>query len=115
MRAREYFQMANSGLATLDAQLDGIAAALREIDTRIKAAKLTAQAAEAALVRQPVEPARREHDPKDNPDRIVSIAEASALSSLSIDTLRRQHRGKFVQLSERRFGMRLCDALMLRG
>ena len=51
--------------------------------------------------------------PSDDPDRIVSIAEAARLSSLSIDTLRRRHRDKWLQLSERRFGMRRRDVLLL--
>jgi hypothetical protein len=45
--------------------------------------------------------------------RIASLAEASRLSGLSIDSLKRHYRYKFIQLSERRFGMRVADALML--
>jgi hypothetical protein len=45
-------------------------------------------------------------------DRIVSITEASKLSNLSPDTLRRVHRDKIVRLSPRREGMRIRDALM---
>jgi hypothetical protein len=45
--------------------------------------------------------------------RIVSLPEASRLSGLSIDSLKRHYRSKFIQLSERRFGMRVADALML--
>jgi hypothetical protein len=45
--------------------------------------------------------------------RIVPIPEAVRLSSLSEETLRRKHRDKWIQLSERRYGMRLRDVLML--
>jgi hypothetical protein len=45
--------------------------------------------------------------------RIAPLAEASRLSGLSIDSLKRHYRDKFIQLSERRFGMRVADALML--
>jgi hypothetical protein len=45
--------------------------------------------------------------------RIVDLKEASRLSGLSIDSLKRHYRSKFVRLSERRFGMRVADALML--
>jgi hypothetical protein len=47
-------------------------------------------------------------------NRIVSLAEASRLSSLSVDTLRDQFREKIVQLSPKRAGMRVGHALMLR-
>jgi hypothetical protein len=45
--------------------------------------------------------------------RIAPLSEAARLSGLSIDSLKRHHRTKFIQLSERRFGMRVADALML--
>jgi hypothetical protein len=45
--------------------------------------------------------------------RIAPLSEAARLSGLSIDSLKRHHRTKFIQLSERRFGMRVRDALML--
>jgi hypothetical protein len=110
------FSNPGSGLALLDVQLDGIAAALKEATARIEAAKIAAaQAAkrERARVEQLADQTS-EHDPdRDDPERIVPLVEASRLSSLSIDTLRRKHRDKFVQLSERRFGMRRRDALML--
>ena len=100
----------------LTVQLDGLAVVLKDAAARIETIKAAAQAAEVKTppIPQPVEtPA---HDPdQDDPNRIVTIAEASRLSSLSIDTLRRKHRNKFVQLSERRFGMRKRDALMLSG
>jgi hypothetical protein len=47
-------------------------------------------------------------------NRIVSLAEASRLSSLSVDTLRDQFAEKIVQLSPKRAGMRVGHALMLR-
>ena len=46
-------------------------------------------------------------------NRIVSLAEASRLSSLSVDTLRDQFPEKIVQLSPKRAGMRVGHALML--
>jgi hypothetical protein len=46
-------------------------------------------------------------------NRIVTLDEASRLSSLSKDTLRDRFRDKLVHLSERRFGMRVGHALML--
>jgi hypothetical protein len=45
--------------------------------------------------------------------RIVPLKQASELSSLSEDTLRRRYPEKIVKLSERRQGMRLGDALLL--
>ncbi len=45
--------------------------------------------------------------------RIVSLTEASRLSGVSIDTLKRRHRDKILDLSPRRRGMRVRDALML--
>jgi hypothetical protein len=47
-------------------------------------------------------------------NRIVSLAEASRLSSLSVDTLRDQFSEKIVQLSPKRAGMRVGHALMLK-
>lgn len=46
-------------------------------------------------------------------ERIVTLAEASRLSSESVDTLRRRHADKIIQLSPRRQGMRVKHALML--
>jgi hypothetical protein len=45
--------------------------------------------------------------------RIVSLAEACRLSSLSEDTIKRRYRDKLIQVSPRRLGMRLGDALNL--
>jgi hypothetical protein len=45
--------------------------------------------------------------------RIAPLSEASHLSGLSEDTLRRSHSDKLLKLSERRTGMRVRDALML--
>lgn len=47
-------------------------------------------------------------------NRIVPMDEASQLSSLSEDTLRREHADKIVHLSPRRDGMRIGHALMLK-
>jgi hypothetical protein len=46
--------------------------------------------------------------------RIASMEEASHLSGLSIDTIKRRHSHKIIQLSPRRRGMRVRDALMLK-
>ena len=48
-------------------------------------------------------------------NRIVPMGEASELSSLSEDTLRREHPDKIVHLSKRRDGMRVGHALMLKA
>jgi hypothetical protein len=48
-------------------------------------------------------------------DGIVSLEEGAGLRSVSLDTLRREHdrgRVKFVQVSERRKGIRRRDALL---
>jgi hypothetical protein len=45
--------------------------------------------------------------------RIVDMPEAEHLSSLSEDTLVREHPDKIVKLSKRRNGMRVLHALML--
>ena len=45
--------------------------------------------------------------------RIVKPEEAERLSSLSWDTITREHSDKVVQLSDRRVGMRVGHALML--
>jgi hypothetical protein len=46
-------------------------------------------------------------------DRIVSVAKAAELTTLSVDTLRRRHADKIRKLSPRRAGMRLRDVLTL--
>jgi hypothetical protein len=45
--------------------------------------------------------------------RVVDLKEASRLSGLSVDTIKRHHRDKVIDLSPRRRGMRVRDALML--
>ena len=45
--------------------------------------------------------------------RIVDLKEASRLSGLSVDSIKRHHSDKITDLSPRRVGMRLRDALML--
>ena len=106
----------NPSLALLTPLLDGVAVVLKDAADRIDAARAAAQAAERETARaeQPAKPTP-DQGPRDDPDRIMSIAEAARLSSLSIDTLRRRHRSKWVQLSERRFGMRRKDVLSLKG
>jgi len=107
----------NSSLALLVPllmQLDSIAVVLKDTTARIEAIRAAAQAAEVKTppIPQPVETPAPDPD-RDDPDRIVTLAEGSRLSS--VDTLRRRHRNKFIRLSERRFGMRKRDALMLSG
>ena len=46
--------------------------------------------------------------------RFAPMDEAARLSSLSQDTLEREHPEKVKKLSKRRNGMRVLDALMLR-
>jgi hypothetical protein len=45
--------------------------------------------------------------------RVAPMREASELSGLSEDSLKRHHRDKIINLSPRRQGMRVEDALML--
>jgi hypothetical protein len=46
--------------------------------------------------------------------RVAPMPEAERLSSLSEDTIVREHSDKIVRLSKRRTGMRVIHALMLR-
>ena len=46
-------------------------------------------------------------------DRIISMQEAEKVSSLSVNSWKRHHADKLVELSPRRIGVRLRDALML--
>jgi hypothetical protein len=46
-------------------------------------------------------------------DQIVSLQQAEKPSSLSVDSLRRNHSDKIIKLGPRRDGMRVRDALML--
>jgi hypothetical protein len=104
----------SSGLLPL---LDGVAIALKDVAARIEAARAAAQEVAREMVRAEQSAKQAEYDsgPRDDPDRIISIAEAARLSSLSIDTLRRRHRDKWLRLSEGRYGMRRRDVLMLRA
>jgi hypothetical protein len=59
-----------------------------------------------------------QHPPKDPPNwvelqRVVDLKEAARLSGLSIDSIKRHHREKIIDLSPRRRGMRLGVALSL--
>jgi hypothetical protein len=47
-------------------------------------------------------------------DQIISLQEAEKISSLSVDSWKRHHSDKVIELSPRRLGVRLRDALMLR-
>jgi hypothetical protein len=98
----------------LIAQLDGVAVALKDVTERIEAIRAAAQVAARETVRAEQPAAKQAPEgPRDDPDRIMSLAEAARLSSLSIDTLRRRHRDKWLRLSEGRYGMRRKDVLML--
>jgi hypothetical protein len=45
--------------------------------------------------------------------RVINLKQASQLSGLSVDSIKRHHRDKIIDLSPRRRGMRVRDALML--
>ena len=45
--------------------------------------------------------------------RVVDLKEASRLWGLSVDSIKRHHSNKILDLSPRRRGMRVRDALML--
>jgi hypothetical protein len=51
---------------------------------------------------------------KNELDRIITLQEAERLSSLSPTSWKRVHRDKLVELSPRRLGVRLRDALLLK-
>jgi len=104
-----------SGLTALDSQIDSVAAGLREIGARLEVIKTTAAAIHSDAVRElrTLRETLEQRNESDDLDRILPIKEAAKLCGVSADTLFRNHRDKFVQLSERRFGMRKRDALML--
>jgi hypothetical protein len=45
--------------------------------------------------------------------RIITLQEAAKLSSISVDSWKRNHPDKIVRLSERRVGVRLADVLAI--
>ena len=47
-------------------------------------------------------------------EQIITLQEAEKVSSLSVDSWKRHHADKLVELSPRRLGVRLRDALMIR-
>jgi hypothetical protein len=47
--------------------------------------------------------------------RIITLQEAQKVSSLSADSWKRHHGDKIIEMSPRRLGVRLRDALMLRN
>jgi hypothetical protein len=47
-------------------------------------------------------------------NRIIPISEAAELSSISTDGWYRHHRNKLIQLTAKRFGVRLRDALFIK-
>jgi hypothetical protein len=46
-------------------------------------------------------------------DRIISLQEAEKISSVSVDSWKRNHPEKIIKLGPRRLGIRLRDALLL--
>ena len=46
-------------------------------------------------------------------ERVLSMPEVEEITSLSVDSLNRHHREKIVELSPRRRGMKLKDALAI--
>jgi hypothetical protein len=104
-----------SGLAALDAQIEGVAAGLREIGARLELIKATATAihSDAAHKLQALTETLEHRSERDDLDRILPLKEAAKRRGVSVDTLRRTDRDKFVRLSDARFGMRLRDVLLL--
>jgi hypothetical protein len=47
-------------------------------------------------------------------NRIIPVGEAAELSSISTDGWYRHHRDKLIQLTAKRYGVRLRDALFLK-
>ncbi|MGA7449913.1 MAG: hypothetical protein WBW73_01080 [Rhodoplanes sp.] len=47
--------------------------------------------------------------------RIVRLKEAARLSGVSVETLKRRHRAKIIEISPRALGMRVKDALQLKS
>jgi hypothetical protein len=45
--------------------------------------------------------------------RIITLQEAAKLSSISIDSWKRNHKDKIVKLSPRRLGVKLADVLAI--
>jgi hypothetical protein len=45
--------------------------------------------------------------------RIIPLSEVARLTSLSVDNIKRNYKNKIVQLSPRRVGMSLADALSI--
>lgn len=102
------------GLAALDAQIESAAAGLREIGARLETIKVTAAAIHDDATRdlQTLRETLEHHNERDDLDRIVSIKEAAKLRGVSVWTLNRTDREKFIRLSDARFGMRVRDALL---
>jgi hypothetical protein len=46
-----------------------------------------------------------------HPEKILTLQEAAALRCISVDTLRRNFRDRFIRLSQRRLGIRYADAI----
>jgi hypothetical protein len=45
--------------------------------------------------------------------RIITLDEAARLSSISVDSWRRNHKDKIIKLSRRRVGIKLADVLAI--
>jgi hypothetical protein len=103
-----------SGLAALDAQIEGVAAGLREIGTRLELIKATAQTIHSDANREikALRETLEHHNERDDLDRIAPLKEAAKLRGVSEDTLRRTDPDKILRLSDARYGMRVRDALL---
>jgi hypothetical protein len=47
-------------------------------------------------------------------ERIVPLQQAAELQGTSVDTIKRRHRDKIIELSPRRLGMKLKHALIMK-
>ena len=86
------------GLAALDAQIESAGAALREIGARLQTIKVTATAihSEATRELQALKDTLAHRQERDDLDRIVPLKEAAKMRGVSVDTLRRTDRDKFI-------------------
>jgi hypothetical protein len=108
-------QPSPNSLATLDAQIESAVARLREIGACLEAIKATATAIRngAPSELQVLKDALAHRQEQDDLDRIVPLKEAAKMRGVSVDTLRRTDRDKFITVSDNRLGMRVRDAKML--
>ena len=104
------------GLVALMAQIDTAFAGLQEFGARLEAIKASAAILHSDLTRE-VEALREaletSNSKDDNPNRLVPLKEAAKLRGVSLDTLKRTSRDKFIKISDSRYAMRLRDVLLL--